>query len=159
MALGDRHEVQIGENTFYIMMFEPFKAMEVLGDLQKTFSPIIGKLAGGVANNPDVLEAEITDLQGMLPALEGAFASLAENVDGKTLKNICSMLLNQEYIAVEDETGKTKQLSQGVINKIFLGKTGDMTKLMWEVVRLNYQDFFTTFSTQFGNLGVFGTRK
>lgn len=159
MALGDRIDVNIGENTFHIMMFEPFRAMEVLGDLQKVFSPIIGKLAGGIAKNTEVLDVEVNDISGMMPALEGAFASLAEHVDGKTLKNVCSMLLNETYISVDDETGRAKALTTGMVNKVFVGKTGEMTKLMWEVIKVNYSDFFTTFSTQFGNLGAFTTKK
>ena len=102
MALGDRTEITINDNTFYVMMFEPFKSFKILGELQRIVAPILGKLAGGVLNNTDVLDKELSDLQGILPALDGALKEMAMTLDGDKLEKLLDMLLNPQYISVLD---------------------------------------------------------
>lgn len=158
MELGDRKEVDVNGTTFYIMCYEPFKAIHTLGELQKLISPIVGKLAGGVGSNPDVLDKDTSDITGLLPALEGAFQSIADNLDGASLERLFKMLLDPNFVSVVDEDGKAKPLSTAMMNKVFIGKTADMFKLAFEVVKANYSDFFTILNTRFGSLGVFTTK-
>ena len=144
MALGDRTEITINDNTFYVMMFEPFKSFKILGELQRIVAPILGKLAGGVLNNTDVLDKELSDLQGILPALDGALKEMAMTLDGDKFEKLLEMLLNPQYVSVLDkETDKIKQLDKGMINKVFTGDVASMAVLAFEVAKVNYKSFFT----------------
>ena len=144
MALGDRTEITINDNTFYVMMFEPFKSFKILGELQRIVAPILGKLAGGVLNNTDVLDKELSDLQGILPALDGALKEMAVTLDGDKLEKLLDMLLNPQYISVLDkETDKVKQLDKGMINKVFTGDVASMAVLAFKVAEVNYKSFFS----------------
>ena len=144
MALGDRTEITINDNTFYVMMFEPFKSFKILGELQRIVAPILGKLAGGVLNNNDVLDKELSDLQGILPALDGALKEMAMTLDGDKLEKLLDMLLNPQYISVLDkETDKVKQLDKGMINKVFTGDVASMAVLSFKVAEVNYKSFFS----------------
>ena len=144
MAIGDRTEITINDNTFYVMMFEPFKSFKILGELQRIVAPILGKLAGGVLNNTDVLDKELSDLQGILPALDGALKEMAMTLDGDKFEKLLNMLLDAQYISVLDkETDKVKQLDKGMINKVFTGDVASMAVLAFEVAKVNYKSFFT----------------
>ena len=67
-----------------------------------------------------------------------------------------NMLLDSNYVSTKHpQTEKLVKLDKSVINQIFTGNLSAMFTLAFNVVKVNYADFFTTLSTRFGNLGVF----
>ena len=166
MNLGDRKDITIGSNVFHIAKFEPIKAMINLGGIQKIISPVIGNALGGAKGINGVLDKDIAnanDLKDLLPMLKGLFFGLGENLDGDKINKLLKILLDAEYISVDDPiSGNTVKLNQSMINTVFMGDYGDLPDMMilaYEVVKVNYASFFTRLSTQFGSLGALVAKK
>jgi len=161
MNIGDRKDVVVGEYTYHIMPWAPFKAAKNLGTLQKYILPVVGKLADGVAHNPDVLEMDTnTDMGSIMSCLDGTFQEIANRLDENAIDALLKMILDSEYISVDDPaTGKPAKLTEPVLNRLFTGNIADMFVLAAEVIKVNYSDFFTIFGSRFGNLGMLINRK
>jgi hypothetical protein len=85
--MAKRKEVQIGEHVFYIARYEPFLALEILGDLQKQFAgPFLAAMDGKASEN------DATRTQTMMQA----FANLSGQMDGKTLRELAKKLINPD---------------------------------------------------------------
>ena len=161
VEIGNRTEVVIGDNTFFIQHYDPFTAVRVFGDLQKVASPILAELSGAVGKNAlegeegvQIMDTDLTDLNSVLPILKGVFSSLHKYVDGDTLVKTLKMLLNADYVSVSLNGGKAVRLNEDAINLAFSGSIGGMLELAYHVVRVNYSDFFTIIKNRFGNLGA-----
>lgn len=157
--IGDRQEVNIDDMTFYVQMYEPFKAIKVLGNLQKIILPVLKKTLAGMEDVDGILDKDLSsikDFAQVMPLLEGLFGGLSENLDGDKLEKLMNMLLDSNYVSTKHpQTEKLVKLDKSVINQIFTGNLSAMFTLAFNVVKVNYADFFTTLSTRFGNLGVF----
>lgn len=131
-----------GDYTFYIRPMDPFKALDLLGDLQKAFLPAIGAAfgKGGIGNGKkdvtmaDLLSKEI-DLQSALMHLSGA-------INGTNLKNTLQRILNSEYVSYSI-SGEAKRFDTAAQTAIFQGNLSGMFALAWKVLQVNYADFFT----------------
>ena len=84
-----------GDFEFSIRQMNPFKAMKVLGDLQKLIIPALGGAAAGLNDSSENAE--------VVSAIGGALANIAETVDGDKLEQACKLLLNTEYIAIKEK--------------------------------------------------------
>lgn len=162
MNIGDRKEITIGSNVFHVAKFEPFKAMKNLGNIQKIVFPVIGEAMAGAKGIDGVLDKDLSsnaDINSLMPMLQGIFTGMADNIDGDNMEKLFKILLDPEYISVEDpNTGKPSHLNQSMINTIFMSEDSDLSDMMllaFEVLKLNYASFFTKLSTRFGNLGAF----
>lgn len=155
---GKITEVEIGGNVFYIRQFDPFRAIGVLGELQKVISPILGGLAGAVSKNG--IDKDIADLSVVAGALQEIFESLPEHLDGDKLQSLSKKLLNKDFIGVSvGGEGKPVMLDAGAINEVFTGCPYDMLRLMYEVAKANYADFSMLSNIPGGLQGVFGEMK
>ena len=92
-----------GEYEFSIRMMNPFRAMKVLGDLQKLIIPAIGGAAAGLNDSSENAE--------VVSAIGGALANIAENVDGDKLQLACNLPLDPD--AAEYNDGKTPHVNMG----------------------------------------------
>lgn len=157
--IGDRTEVIIDDMTFYVQMYEPFKAIKNLGDLQKAILPVLKQTLAGMEDVDGILDKDLSNIKDfaqVMPLLEGIFSGLSDHLDGDKLERVMNMLLDSNYVSAKHpQTDKLVKLDKGIINQVFTGNLSAMFKLAFEVVKINYADFFTTLSTQFGNLGVF----
>ena len=131
-----------GNNTFYIREMDPFKALALLGDLQKTFLPALGAAFGTNAKVNDVLEKEI-DIGKLLTTLSSA-------IDGEILVNSMQRILDGDFISVEIGTAKPVKLDKAVLMQLYKGDILGMAKLAFEVLKMNYASFFIPMLTQFG---------
>ncbi len=151
-AVGERTPVFIGENKYYVQNIPPFKALKVLGDLQKLVSPIIAEVGDSVTGVEDgFLNNDVMSLGVIGKVLKGAFTSLYKYVDGDTLERTLKLLLDPNYIAVEIN-GRPTALNEEVATQVFNGNIMEMLELAWEVVQINYSDVFTMAATRFGSL-------
>lgn len=132
-----------GDFEFSIRQMNPFKAMKVLGDLQKLIIPALGGAAAGLNDSSE--NAEIVS------AIGGALASIADNVDGDKLERACKLLLNVEYIAVKEKGAKDfAYVSEEDLEAIFTGRPWDMIALCYKVFEVNFLDFSKSSSVPTG---------
>lgn len=139
--MARRKEVQIGEHMFYIARYEPFLALEVLGDLQKQFAgPFLAALDGKPSEN------EGARTQAMMVA----FANLSGQMDGKTLRELARKLINQDYVSVALEGGqKVEKLSIAMQTQAF-ESVSDIIQLCWEIIQHNFAEVIARLSSPTG---------
>lgn len=131
-----------GDNTFYIREMDPFKALALLGDLQKTFLPALSAAFGTNAKATDILNQQI-DMSKLL-------MTLSNSIDGEILVNSIQRILNGEFISVEIGSNKPVKLDKAILMQIYKGDLFGMASLAFEVLKVNYSSFFTPMLTQFG---------
>ncbi len=132
-----------GDFEFSIRQMNPFKAMKVLGDLQKLIIPALDGAAAGLNDSSENAE--------VVSAVSGALASIAENVDGDKLEQACKLLLNVEYIAVKEKGAKDfTYVSEEDLEAVFTGRPWDMLALCYKVFEVNFLDFSTSSSVPTG---------
>ena len=132
-----------GDFEFSIRQMNPFKAMKVLGDLQKLIIPAIGGAAAGLNDSSENAE--------VVSAIGGALANIAETVDGDKLEQACKLLLNTEYIAVKEKGAKDfAYVSEEDLEAIYTGRPWDMLALCYKVFEVNFLDFSTSSSVPIG---------
>ena len=141
--LGSRTEVHlksVEDATFYVQSFNPFDAIKILGDLQKIIAPIMGGVVGQQGDDVKV---------GM--SVEAICKGLHDYVDGDNLLRVMKMLINPDFISVSIEGGQPKRLTDDLVNLVFAGRTQGLFELCYEVIKINYDGFFTIFGDLFGN--------
>ncbi|WP_303997715.1 phage tail assembly chaperone [Megamonas hypermegale] len=157
---GKFTKFQQGEYIFSIRQFAPFKAIKVLGELQKIIGPALAGALTGLKNAPN---ADTNNFLSLAPVVSDALEKLAYNLDGDKLQNAMELLLDKNYVAVEvvakNGTKNFTQLDEGLINEIFTGRTFDLLALMVEVFRVNFMDFSKLSSIPSGVREVFGEIK
>lgn len=140
--------VNVGDNTFYLRPFPAFKAANVFGQLTTLITPIISgllPLADSVGGNKNVFDL---NMNATAPVITGAFSSLSGDKLETLLKEL---LIASKNVTVDDpQTGKTVMLTEDLANELFCGDTQDMFLLAWEVMKLNYNNFFKKLGDQFG---------
>jgi hypothetical protein len=143
-----------GDYTFYIRPMDPFKALELSGDLQRTILPTIGAAIG----KSDLSEFKkvnkdkpltVADMLSMNIDIHAALGQLSGALNGTNITNLMQRILDTEYIAYEHD-GTSKKLDKAALRSIYVGNLSGMFALAWKVLQVNYSDFFTTLPTQFG---------
>ena len=149
-----------GEYIFSIRQFAPFKAIKVLGDLQKIITPALAGALTGLQKAP---EADTNNWLSLAPVISDALYQIATGLDGDKLQKAMNLLLDENYVAVEvtaDNGTKTfTRLNEGLINDIFTGRSFDLLVLMIELFKINFLDFSKLSSLPTGVREVFGEIK
>lgn len=155
-------EKVIGENTFYIRPFSAFTAANISAELTSVLSPMVGSV-GVLIGKVDAIGAEDSDaedsvdladimnldIEKALPALAAAFGSLSGD---RMEKLMLRLLVDNKNIAVEGEAtdGRTVQMSKDLADEVFCGEVQDMFILCYEVIKVNYGNFFKKLVARFG---------
>lgn len=133
-------EVKIGKAVFYVHRFPPFRAIRILGELQKVIAPLLGGAAKGVKGVD--ADKEIKSFAVLGNILGDALLQLPDKLDGDKLEHLAQLLLDPEYIAVSQDGEESPiRLSESEVNNIFAGRIIDMIVLMVQIVKVNYLDF------------------
>ena len=158
MIMGETVQKQVGENIFYIRPISPFKAIGLLGDIQKLIGPALGKgLASFTNGGGDAKSLLDRKVDGSM--LAEAFEALAEHVDGAKLENMVRRILDQQFVAVQMPQDDTPaRLTEAKANEVFLGCPGDMFAVIAAVLEATYGDFFGKLTSLTGRLGVGGQK-
>ena len=161
----ESHTVQVGDTTFYIRPFPAFKAANILGQLTKIVTPLIGGILPAIEGIGPAVKGAFgadqegeadeegggvldTDLSKAGPAIAAAFSSLSGDKLESMLKQL---LIVHQNIAFDDlETGRTVRLTEDNANELFCGDTQDMLMLAFEVCKVNFSGFFDKLANQFG---------
>jgi len=137
---GEVKKYDQGEYTFAIRQMPPFRAMKVLGELQKVVGPAIGGLTKGV--KPNMLDMETDNVEFISSLVSETLGAIAENVDGDKLEKVLAMVLDPAYVSVAKlHTTDFQQLDESAVNEVFSGRAIDMLVLAAQVVKVNYLDF------------------
>lgn len=135
-----------GDFTFYIRPMDPFKALDLLGDLQKAFLPAIGAAFGKVDLGAQEGEAKAATLSSLLRQeidISGGLVQMSTAINGVSLSNFLQRILDSDFIAYSQNGGEAKKLDKAAKATIFQGNLSGMFALAWQVLRVNYADFFT----------------
>ena len=126
-----------GDVEFSIRQMNPFKAMKVLGELQKTVLPILGGAA--------------SDQSEMVEAVAGALSEMATSLDGDKLEKACNLLLDTDYLAFKTKEDKNfKSLDMDDLAAIYTGRPWDLLALCYKIFEVNFLDFSTSCSVPIG---------
>lgn len=141
--MAERHKVSIGDNDFFIRRYDPFLALEILGDLQKQFAgPMLSMIDGKAGGSEEQNQA----------ALMAAFAKLSATMDGKTLRALAERLLNPEYVSVSIGGAEPRKLDASAV-MMSLSGAGDIIRLCWAVVSHNYSEVLARLASPTGPAG------
>jgi len=148
--LNQFKEIPLAGSIFYVRKFEPLKALQILGDLQKMlFGPMAAAMAsrsGGVEVQPgaNLADAMATVSNSQADAAFGeALLKLSERLSGEQLRKLAEMLLNPDYVSVKIQgQGEAVKLNEGAVN-LSLPDVTDLILLCGEVVKHNYSSFGT----------------
>jgi hypothetical protein len=129
-----RHEVPLNGHKFYIRRMDPFTALGVLADLQKSvLSPIL--------NGADGKGISATDKAATTESLLAGLGKLSEKLGREETLRIVRMLLDPEFVSVIiDGTSEPVKLRDQQVMQTMSG-AADMLTLSVEVVKVNYSDF------------------
>lgn len=141
--MAERHKVTIGDNDFFIRRYEPFLALEILGDLQKQFAGPMLSMVDGKAGG----SAEENQM-----ALMAAFAKLSGSLDGKTLRALAERLLNPDYVSVSIAGAEPRKLDASAV-MLSLNGASDIMQLCWAVVTHNYSEVLARLASPTGPAG------
>lgn len=121
-------EVKIGDTVFRILPFDPWRQLELFGNLQREILPSVG----GVLNSALAKDSERDDKA----AIE-AFRDLSTRFDGATLKKWAELLIDPEYVSFEIDGREPAKLSSA--NRgLALPDFSYVLELMYHVGRVNF---------------------
>jgi hypothetical protein len=146
--MSGREEVRIGTSAFHIRKYEPFRALKILGDLQKRFiAPFLSVLDGKEAGT----EAAVT--AGVMAGVE----RVLRDMDGDQLVAVAIKLLDvdeqglrrSDYVSVTAPGEETRKLDASAITTL-LPDVADLIELCVAVAMTNFRGVFTRAASLFG---------
>ena len=146
----EKIEVTIDDYTFYCAPFPAMTSARISGDLSAVLGPVISgilPLLDAVSGDDESFLDK--DFAEVAPALSGAFSALSGDKVEKLLKELLIDHRNVSFNSVNDETVAWLDLS--AFNEIFCKDIMGAYRLAFEVIKLNFGDFFTKLTTLFGS--------
>lgn len=150
--------VTICDVEFAIYPFGAMKAANLSGELGKFFGPIVSGIIPLFGNmkpgeSKDTIDDFLSiDLKDALPLVTEAFASLDGDIVEKLLRKL--LLGGNIKCRYRDDKGnlETSTLTQDFLDEIFCQDVGELYRLAYEVISLNYAGFFKKLAARFGFL-------
>lgn len=130
-----------GHAVFYIRKYEPFLALEILGDLQTKFLAPLAALM----ESADETASEDTKMKYIFDGID----RLSRNLDGKSLVTLSKIVLNGEYISVEIDKEPVERLTENLLNRA-IEDVGEVVELIIKVLEVNYKSVFTRAMSRIG---------
>lgn len=153
MKMHEPKKVKVGGNTFYIWPFSAFKATNISGDLMAFLLPLVGAIApflggGGTGGGADSLLD--VNMDQAAPAITGAFNSVSGDRVEAMLKKL--LIVHKNITVDVPDEDDPAVLDEDLANEIFCGEPRDMFILAFEVIRFNYNGFFSKLGARFGGV-------
>lgn len=123
--------VEINGVKFRITPFDPFKQLELFGNLQREILPAVGGVlnVAFAGDNPD----EKTDAAAI-----AAFRDLSSNFSGDVLKKWAHLLINEELVTYE-LAGEVQKLNAHRFGEAFTDFSM-ILELMYHIGKVNFAD-------------------
>jgi len=125
-------QVEISGVTFRIVPFDPFRQLELFGNLQKEILPAVG----GVLN---VAFGKGGEDEGTDRAAIEAFRDLSTRFDGATLKKWADLLIEPDFVTFEREGREPQKMSKAMRGDA-LTDFADVLELMFHIGKVNFAD-------------------
>lgn len=143
-----------GNNTFNIRPMNPFDAIVLMGDLQKMVLPAVGDAFSakqGTKNAKEVADMAVDFFDKDID-LANVIKTFSSSFDGAQLQTMLEKILNCEFITVKIGSAAEQRMDKAMLLQLYTGNPFGMFELAWEVLKVNYRDFFTQLAALFGNL-------
>lgn len=141
MANG-RHEFKLDNgNVFYIRRFDAFLSLRVLGEVQKKFLVAFTSLME--ANDKSI--GQEAQERNLFKAID----NVSKSLDGDSIVSLVKQVLNPEFISVVVEGEPPEKLDEGMLNRA-TESLYDVIALVFEVLKVNYEELFTRGRTLIG---------
>jgi|SRR6186713_444496 len=124
---------KIGEVTFRITPFDPFKQLQLFGNLQKEILPAVGGVLNVTLGSETVADADAD------AAAIKAFRELSANFSGDVLLKWANLLLEDDYITFEFPGDEPKKLTKHNRTDA-LPDMSYILELMFHVGKVNFAD-------------------
>ncbi|MBY4945413.1 hypothetical protein K6V92_02085 [Cupriavidus respiraculi] len=138
--------VTIGDAEFMIRKMDPFLALRIFGDLQRDILPAVGHLLEGAFGGG----AGTGGNAGQDATVAEAIRELSAKLDGASLEAWANRLLDPEFVAVSIN-GRESRLTKEM-RALAFSDAGDILELMFQIIRLNFADFFLRWAGRFGSV-------
>lgn len=150
----ERERVEIGGSVYFIRPYDPFLALEIMGDLQQRFlAPLLSTLdaagkpsaeeiaaAGGDQEAAEAAKRKVMEAEGMR-----GIARLSAAMNGKELRAWAEKLLLADFISVAvdgADPGNPRKLDT-TARALALKSSADIIELCIAVCRVNFAGIFT----------------
>lgn len=133
MKIIETMPVTIGEYKYWIHPFSAMKAANVSGEVLKVAMPILGAVLPLASKGKLSLD---TDVASLTTAFGNSLSGLTGDECEKLFRKL---LIDNRNIAVENN----EWLTEDVLNERMIGNIVDLYALAWEVIKLNFGDFFS----------------
>lgn len=126
--------IAIGESEFAVHTIPPFRALAILGNLQRELAPVLGSLGTGK-------EGEEVDLEKVLEAL-------SPRIDGDALTKWADVLLVPDYVSFAIN-GNMVPLTKDN-RELAFSDPMQILQVMYELLKHNFEGPIKTFTSRFG---------
>ena len=139
--MAQRESIFIKDREYAASKIPAFAANGIILKLQKLVLPVIGELAGDGKSKVDVMNMDVS----------AAFQIISEKLDDSVMTDIVLPMFKLAQVA--SITDNCKIDSAQAIDKVFQDADGlaDFYELVYEVLRLNFGNFFKRLAERFGN--------
>ena len=149
-------EKELAGYVFYIRPFAAFVSSNVFTDILSIISPLAMSLLPALFDEDgDGEEKSLLDmdLEKAAPFVIKAFSSISSEKMDKTLKALLIRERNIHFAEVGGQENDVALLDYDTANAMFVGDLADMYLLAFEVIRINYGNFFERLSNRSGSPG------
>ena len=142
--------------AFYIRPFAAFTSSRVFTDILSIISPLAMSLLPALFDDSEEDEEKSLldmDLEKAAPFVIKAFSSIDSDKMENTIK---ALLIREKNIHVGkagDSSDDLTLLDHDTVNALFTGNLASMYLLAFEVIKVNYGNFFKKLSSQSGSPG------
>lgn len=131
----ERHKIYIGSKEYACSKIPAFQANSLILKLQKLVLPVIGEMTTGKGLDMDI--RQIADV-------------VSSKLDDSVMNDIVMPLFKMSVVA--STTDNIKIDSQANFDKVFtVDDLGDFYELVFEVLKYNFGNFFSSLAARFGN--------
>ena len=140
--IGGRNEFTLENgNKFYIRRYDAFLSLRVLGEVQKKFLVAFTSL----------MEAQDEKLgdEAQERNVFKAIDNVSKSLDGDSIVGLVKLVLNPEFVSVSVDGEPPEKLDEGMLNRAS-DSLYDVVLIVFEVLKVNYNELFTRGKTLFG---------
>lgn len=138
--------------TFYIYPLPAFTAANLSGEVISLLAPLLGGVASafkGSGEDGSAKNIMDMDISEAAPGICAAFSSLSSDKMEKLLRK----LLNSGNVGVRmDGSADAQPLTEELCNEVFCRNVQNMFLVAFQVLKVNYSDFFGSIGNLSGNV-------
>ncbi len=135
MRITDTKQVTVGEHDYWIHPFPAMTAANISGEVLKIAMPVLGAILPMASGMNITLDSDMGAMMGM-------FGKSFDSLSGDEIEKLARKLLIDKRNIVVDYNGQQTWLTEDILNEYMAGEIQDVYILAWEVIKVNFGDFF-----------------